>query len=434
MPVPTVCQDGRLRQFIEGLLQCFSKPQRKYFVTVLLGLMLCQESRTLSGLARQLADSPPLWGLSRFLSASPWSPTTLAKSWQEYFRTQLEPLVRAELAQRRAAQKKKRGRPKRPLVTGYLIGDDSTMSKRRGQKMAALGHHYSSTEGKPVTGHSLVMGLYVLLGRHCPLQPQLYRQQSVCEREGVAFQSKIALMVDLILTFVPVPGTTTHVLVDSWYAAKVIWQAARARGFLITTGLKANRAVRIDDPTAPTGWRWQRLSDYLEGVAQASYQKVWWPAQDGGRWVYVHILDTRVRKLYRCQVVMVRESLEAPLTQARFWASSELQADATTLVAHIAARWQVEVLFADTKELLGLDHYQLMSATAIVRFWTLVMAAYLFLDEERARLAASRHAHITLGEARREVQHRIQRNFLEWLFLQFQAGQPPLQVWHQLAA
>ncbi len=108
------------------------------------------------------------------------------------------------------------------------------MHKRKGKKMGGLGRHHSSSEGKRGEGHSLVQGLYVLLGRRCPLAPQLYRQQSVCEKEGVVFQSKIALMLERIRTFEPVPGTQTHVLLDSWYTAKVIWQAARARGFLIT--------------------------------------------------------------------------------------------------------------------------------------------------------------------------------------------------------
>src|SRR6266481_2618551 len=34
-----------------------------------------------------------------------------------------------------------------------------------------------------------------------------------------------------------------------------------------------------------------------------------------------------------------------------------------------------EVLFGDGKEELGLDHYQLMDVTAIVRFWTLALLA-----------------------------------------------------------
>jgi hypothetical protein len=109
-----------------------------------------------------------------------------------------------------------------------------------------------------------------------------------------------------------------------------------------------------------------------------------WPRS--GKTVYVHVLTTAVRKLYRCQVVIVRHSLDAPLSQARFWASSDLEGDAQTLLAHIATRWDIEVLFGDGKEELGLDHYQVMSATAILRFWTLAMLAYVFLEEEQHRL------------------------------------------------
>src|SRR5205823_13730397 len=133
------------------------------------------------------------------------------------------------------------GRPKQPLVTGYLIGDDSTMHKPKGKKMQGLGQHHSSTLAKRIPGHSLVESLYVLLGRRCPLAPQLYQQQAVCQRDGVPFASKIDLLVELVQTFVPVAGTRTPVLADSWYAAKRLWRAARERGFLITTGLKANR-------------------------------------------------------------------------------------------------------------------------------------------------------------------------------------------------
>jgi hypothetical protein len=61
-------------------------------------------------------------------------------------------------------------------VTGYLIGDDSTIEKRKGKKMEGLGRHHSTSEDKRVPGHSLVESLYVLLGRRCPLAPQLYRR------------------------------------------------------------------------------------------------------------------------------------------------------------------------------------------------------------------------------------------------------------------
>src|SRR3712207_8767604 len=47
-------------------------------------------------------------------------------------------------------------------------------------------------------------------------------------------------------------------------------------------------------------------------------------------------VQTRVKKLYRCQVILVKETQDAPLSQVRYFASSDLEADAQTLVGHLA--------------------------------------------------------------------------------------------------
>ena len=432
MPVPIICLDEHLRYFTQRFRELLSKPQYQYFVTVLLGLMLCEGARTLRGLVRQRADGPSLAGLSRFLSEAPWEAPAVAEQWLRHFREEMQPQVAAELQRQRHEQPKRRGRPKPPVVTGYLIGDDSTMHKHKAKKMEGLGLHHSTTQDKRVRGHSMVQSLYVLLGRRCPLAPQMYRQQAVCETEGVAFRSKIDLMEQLLQTFEPVAGTVTHVLLDTWYSAKDLWRAARERGFLITTGLKSNRWLRVEDPTAPDGWAWQQLSDYTAKLGASDYVRLKWPKGDDE--VYVHVVTTRVRKLYRCQVVIVRQSLEAPLSQVRYWASSDLEASPELLLWHIAARWDIEVLFGDGKEELGLDQYQLMSATAIVRFWTLAMLAYVFLEEERDRLQTLWQRHVTIGEARREIQRRHRRQLLDWLHGQFQSGIEPDSLYELFSA
>jgi hypothetical protein len=432
MPVPIICLDDELRHFAERFAVLLSKPQYQYFVTVLLGLMECEGRRTLSGLLREVGAHPSLAGLSRFLSEAPWSEQELVTHWLTHFREEMRPLVEAEQDRQRQLQPKRRGRPKQPFVTGYVIGDDSTMSKPKGKKMEGLGRHHSTTEDKRIVGHSLVEGLYVLLDRSCPLAPQLYRQKAVCASEGVPFQSKIDLMEELIRTFEPVEGTVTHLLLDSWYCAKCLWRAARERGFLITSGLKSNRWLRVPDETVPQGWRWQQLSDYVTGLSDQDYVLMPWPR--GGKSVYVHVVTTSVRKLYRCQVVIVRQELSAPLSQARYWASSDLAATPAQLLQHIAARWDIEVLFADGKEELGLDQYQLMSATAILRFWTLAMLAYTFLEEEQHRLQQQWQRPVSIGEARREIQRRHRRLLLQWLHLQFQSGVQPDSLYDLLAA
>ena len=432
MPIPIICLDEDVRYFAERFREGFSKPQYQHFVTVLLGLMLCEGTRTLSGLLQQIADSPSLAGLSRFLSEAPWEEAAVVESWLRHFREEMQPKVAAELQREHQMQPKRRGRPKAPIVTGYLIGDDSTIEKRKGKKMEGLGRHHSTTQDKRVRGHSLVESLYVLLGRRCPLAPQLYRQQAVCTAEGVPFASKIELMETTIRTFEPIAGTVTHVLLDSWYSAKRLWRAAREREFLITTGIKCNRWLAVADPTAPKGWKWQRLSEYTAQLRASDYVELAWPK--GKKMVYVHVVTTRVRSLYRCQVVIVRQSLDDPVSQARYWASSDVEASPELLLAHIAARWDIEVLFGDGKEELGLDHYQLMSAIAIVRFWTLAMLAYVFLEEERDRLQTQWQRPVTIGEARREIQRRHRRHLLDWLHEQFQSGVEPDALYELLSA
>lgn len=394
--------------------------------------MLCAGARTLSGLLEQIANSPSLAGLSRFLSEAPWEETAVVESWLRHFREEMQQQVAAEVQRERQMQSKRRGRRKIPVVTGYLIGDDSTIAKRKGKKMEGLGRHHSTTEDQRVRGHSLVESLYVLLGRRCPLAPQLYRQQQVCEREGVPIALKSELMETTIRTFEPVAGTVTHVLLDSWYSAKRLWRAARERGFLITTGIKCNRWLAVADPSAPKGWKWQRLSEYTAQLSASEYVELPWPK--GEKTVYVHVVTTRVRSLYRCQVVIVRQSLDAPVSQARYWASSDLEASPEMLLLHIAARWDIEVLFGDSKEELGLDQYQLMSARAIVRFWTLVMLAYVFLEEQRIGLQSQWQRHVTIGETRREIQRRHRRHVLDWLHEQFQSGIEPDSLYQLFSA
>lgn len=434
MRVPIVCVDRQLCQYAQTFAGCFSRPQFKHFVIVLMGLLLCQGKRTLTGLLGCVAVKASLASLSRFLSEAPWTSTELARIWSTRFERTLAPLVAQHHADHRAAQPKRVGRPKASVVTGYLIGDDSTCHKMRGKKMEGIGYHYSTTMGATVRGHALVQSLYVLLGRRCPLTPQLYRQKKTCLVDGVTFRSKVELMVETIRDVVPLADTHTHVLLDAWYSAKAIWKMARERGFDITTGLKGNRLVCVRDKGARGGWQWSSLDDYAGTLADDDYQPLVWPRQDGeGRTVYVYTATKTIQKLGRVQLLIVREKRDGKLTAPRFWASSDRKADARALIAHVAARWDIEVLFADAKELLGLDHYQLMSAVALVRFWTLVLTAYVFLEEQRALLEHEWRP-VSIGQAVHEIQQVHWFHFLTWMQHQFRADHNPATIFRQLAA
>lgn len=428
MPKPIVCLSEPLRQFLEIFRSCFSQRQWKYFVIVLLGLVECEERKTLSGLLRMIGEQVSLCGLSRFLNQWSWSPEKVAETWLRHFRQRLEPFVQAAHTRLKAAQRKCLGRPKQTVVTGFLIFDDSVHEKPKGRNMRGLGRHYSNTAQKVVTGHCLFTGLYVLLGQPCPLRPQMYCQKNVCEQEQQLFQSKVAMAVEQIATFEPVPGTQTHVLIDSWYHCQQVRRAAHQRDWQVSGALKSNRVMRL---IAEDGTRqWLKLSAYAASLTRADWREVLWPSAEGGQKMYAYLMPTWIRKLGPTLLLITCHNLDEPLKSVRYWGSTLLDLDAQALVDVLAVRWEIETFFEYDKDLLGSDQYQLMSAQAILRFWTLTACLMCFLEEQRSCATPKL---ITCGEARRKVQDQHRTNLLVWLKAQFQASMTIEQVRIQLA-
>lgn len=155
MPLPILCLDADVRQCAERFRSAFTRPQNEYVVTALVGLLECESRRTLSGIGSKVAQPPSLSGLSRFLSEAPWVAQVLVVIWLEQFRAEMQPIVEAERDQQRQTQPKRRGRPKEPLVTGYLMGDDSTLRKPKGRKVEGLGKHHSTIHEQRIIGQSL---------------------------------------------------------------------------------------------------------------------------------------------------------------------------------------------------------------------------------------------------------------------------------------
>ena len=64
---------------------------------VLLGLVECEERKTLTGLRRVIGESVSLSGVSRFLNQWRWSTTALAYLWGSYFCERMVEPVQAEV-------------------------------------------------------------------------------------------------------------------------------------------------------------------------------------------------------------------------------------------------------------------------------------------------------------------------------------------------
>jgi len=437
MAQPIIIQDSTLRNYLKAFQPVFGIPQWKYFVTVLMGLIHCQASRTLSGLLREVSVLVTVSGLSRFLISPAWDYDELAKARYAFFCAEVAPIVVQAHAMQQSEQPKRKGRPSPTVVTGYLILDDSTHVKRYAKKMSGLGWHYSSTDQRSMPGHSLFQGVYVVEGHQYPLSPRMYRQKTICEREGVPFQSKVDLAEKVIREFEPLPDTCTHVLIDSWYVNKRIWKTVKGRKWHLTGGLKKNHKLRVANPEGEKAW--MQVDAYAATLPREAFRPVIWPNQEGGQTVYAHLVRTKVKKLGACQVLIVKTSADDPAEKARFYVTTRLNDTLEQVVQAMALRWTVETLFADFKELMGSDQYQLHSAEAIIRFWALGLCLYQYLDSLRHLLKKMSQQEFTLGETLNWVRERNEHLLLKWIFHQVRDGAtvqeilecsaPALPVW-----
>ena len=413
MAHPIIIQEGSFRNYLANFREVIRPAQWTYFETVLMGLIHCQASRTLSGMLRAVAVSVTVWDLSRFLVSPRWSTAQLAEARYRFFGAEVQPLIAAAHACQRLNRPRKPGRPTATVVTGYLILDDSTHVKRYAQSMEGQGRHYSSTDRCPMPGHSLLQAIYLVEGHQYPLDPQMYIQKSVCEQEQRLFQSKVEMAVQTVAGFEPLAETHTHVLVDSWYVNKAMWKAVRERQWDLTGGLKANHKLCVLHP-ATGEWTWLRLDDFVEGMSAEPFEPVLWPSQEGDQIVWAHLIRTRIKKLGVCQVLIVRPMADAPVSQTRFYITTCLEDTLEQVVEAMAKRWTVETLFADFKELMGSDQYQLHSAEAIRRFWALGLCLYQYLDSLRHRLERIRKRHVSLGETMGWLRQRHTDLALHW--------------------
>jgi hypothetical protein len=146
--------------------------------------------------------------------------------------------------------------------------------------------------------------------------------------------------------------------------------------------------------------------------------------------MYAHLVPTWIRKLGPTLLLITCHDLDEPLKTVRYWGSTVLDLAAQALVDILAVRWAVETFFEYEKDLLGSDHYQVMTQQAVLRFWTLTACLLSFLEEQRMQ---GEDRTITCGDVRRKIQKDHRQNLLLWLETRFREDLSLEQIRCQLA-
>jgi SRSO17 transposase len=262
----------------------------------------------------------------------------------------------------------------RPGDTVYLIIDDSKKAKR-GSQMDAVAKLKDSVLDAYVRGHQYVCAILAYRGHVIPLGIRLYVKKEHGPALGLPFRKTTELAAQLIQEFQAPTGMKVMVLFDAYYLCHTVVQACRNKGFHFASTLKSNRCLYRQGWRLKAGRYGQNLFRRRRTTPLVSAK-----SPGGGRYRYVDAGWLQVSALGLLHVVFSRKGAARKILGL---VTDAPELSAAGLIPTYEIRWTVELFFKDSKQLLGLGHYQNRSYGAAVTHLHLVCFAYALLTHRR---------------------------------------------------
>lgn len=362
---------------------CFTAPSFEAFTHLLAGMVVARGPRTVTGMltGAGLSRSWSHHRVHRFFSRAAWDPRKVGLALAQAV---IETLV--------------------PDGADVRVAVDDTLLRRRGKKVwAALWTHDGSARSQDKIGYGNTWVITAILVDlpFCsrpvalPVLARLWRGKNSLSRSELA----LAMVHDLKR----VAGhRIVHVVADAAYHHQQV--AALPAGITWTTRLGANSALH-GLPPARTGKRGRPrkkgdpLGTLTQIAARATWRKV--SVQRYGQPANVRLSEQRVQwygpwKDLPVRLILLRDT-------SKYYDLALITTDLTTpiedIITRYAARWSIEVVFSQMRQILGVGQARNRTARAVQRTvpfglttYTLVILWYTRHGNPTADVTAHRAA------------------------------------------
>jgi SRSO17 transposase len=382
-----------LKAFFRPFRRALTTPQYAHLWALLLALVLNVRTSKLVHLARLLPRGTHRTRHGAFLATSDFDAAVLLRDAVTRLLERLKP---------------------RPGETIDLILDDHRIAKR-GRTMDRLSKIWDHKRQRFVRGHVVLFAAVRFRGVVMPLRLHLQKPKG---RPGPRYRKLTDLAAEMVRQFDAPAGLKVRVLFDAFYLCPQVVGACEARGFTWFSVAARNRCFRRDGQKG----RGRKIADLVVGLLGHHGRFVRMRRARGTAALKVARLDGHLSRIGRVRMVVSKRphgtwrSTVAIVTNAT-------GLDARAVVAIYERRWNIEVLFKDLEQSLGLGEYQVLHERAIVNHLHLVCLAHLLLthhalDRIGAKATASNtevrlpSAQQRLDDLRRAVRDdRIRRLF-----------------------
>lgn len=283
---------------------------------------------------------------------------------------------------------------------------ENTFSVQNRRKRSSMRKRYGKRKYPDRKCHSFTFGLLITpSGIRIPYQIP-FKTVEYCKQNGVDRNTTAEAAAQMIASLPLPPESQVVVLGDTAYEAQVVRQACEQRGYTWIFPANSSRVFAGPRGKRPT------LRSRLNQWSKQSLKRIRLQASRGkfvnhrrlsayrlgpklkARVYYAHEETRDVQGVGSVRVVY--STTKDKLKQATADDVKILLTNATGIsLAEVldlySLRWQIELFFKELKSTLGFDDYSFKSFEAVMGWTEAAIAAFLYLEYERAKRIAARH-------------------------------------------
>ena len=260
-----------------------------------------------------------------------------------------------------------------PGETIELILDDHRIAKR-GKKMDRLSKIWDHKQQKFVHGHIVLFAAICFRGVVMPLRLHLWKPKG---QSGPRYRKLTDLAAQMIREFEVPAGLKVRVLFDAFYLSPVVVKACEKREFSWFSVASKNRNFRRQG----TKGKGKNIADLVPGLIKHHGRFVHMKRARGRAKLKIASVDGYLSRIGQVRMVVSKRPHETWKSTIAI-VTNCLGMDARAIVAAYERRWNIEVMFKDLEQSLGLSDYQMLHERAIVNHLHLVCLAHLMLTHK----------------------------------------------------
>jgi hypothetical protein len=272
-----------------------------------------------------------------------------------------------------------------PWTVAILI--DSTLHGRSSRHVHNV-QKFNHGEGW-VIGHQWTNIVMVIGNELIPLSPIPFWSKKECRKRGMPYQTehericKYLKALDLreyVGFFSP---SEVVVMSDSGYDNKKLQSLILSLGWDFLGALKSTRSMKLPTEIGMSKTKWRQVNILFRAVKkQAPWQSVRIEAAEGKkrRKFRARLITAQLKGVNRLVAVVCSEKQNGK-GKRRYFACSNKDLTAATILKAYRIRWTIEIFHRTTKSYLGLEHAGVTNFDSLVSHVHWVYVAYILLRE-----------------------------------------------------